>query len=312
MHAHPKGSGWTDFAAARLLLAVALLIPAPRAIGAPQEKPKFTPQEQAILTELRGLRSLPDDVRAQTTRRLALDIRKLPVAPNKLLLADALASRATEGDFGHDTLQEVATTLAQSLDEVSPPEEKGQPAFPYMELATLVRYEHVDARAKSPQFAAALAQLDADDAARAQADFTLTDLAGKSWTLKSLRGHVVMVNFWATWCQPCRKEIPDLEALSKQFEGLVILGISDEEDAKVRPFARQFGMSYPVLLDPGGKVNKLFRIEGIPKTFVFDREGKLVAQSIDMRTRGQFLAMLAQAGLKERRLSVLHSAAFHC
>jgi peroxiredoxin len=297
MWTHSKESGWKHFAVAGIFLVVGMLAPAPPATGAPQEKPKLTPQEQAILTEIRGL---PDDVRAQTTRRLALQIRQLPSVPNKLGLANALSSRATEGDFGHDTLQAVATTLAQSLDEISPPEDKGQPAFPYVELATLVRYEHVDASVKSPQFAAALAQLDAADAARAQADFTLTDLAGKSWTLKSLRGHVVMVNFWATWCQPCRKEIPDLESLYKQFsgQGLVILGISDEEDAKVRPFAQQYDMSYPVLLDPGGKVNKLFRIEGIPKTFVFDRDGKLVTESIDMRTRSQFLAMLAQAGLK--------------
>ena len=300
MSTHLKKSGWNYSAVAAVAVALALLLPIPRANAAPRQKLKLTPQEQAILTQIRGLRSLPDDVRARTTRRLALDIRKLPAVPNKLLLANGLASLSTEGDFGHNTLQEVATTLAQSLDEISPPEEKGRPAFPYVELATLVRYEHVDARAKSPQFAAAMSQLEADDAARAQADFTLTDLAGKSWTLKALRGHVVMVNFWATWCPPCRKEIPDLEALSKQFagQGLVILGISDEEDAKVRPFARQYGMSYPVLLDPGGKVNKLFRIEGIPKTFVFDRDGKLVTESIDMRTRGQFLAMLAQAGLK--------------
>jgi hypothetical protein len=56
-------------------------------------------------------------------------------------------------------------------------------------------------------------------------------------------------------------------------------------------------VTYPVLLDPGRKVNELFRIEGIPKNFVYDRDGKLVAQSIDMRTQKQFLAMLAQAGL---------------
>jgi len=56
-------------------------------------------------------------------------------------------------------------------------------------------------------------------------------------------------------------------------------------------------VSYPVLLDPGRKVNELFRVDGIPKNFVYDRNGKLVAQSIDMRTQKQFLAMLAQAGL---------------
>ncbi len=280
------------------LILAALLLMICRPLGA--EKIQWSEQEKPIFNEIRGLRGLPDNVRAQTTKRLALEIRPLPAGPNKVRLADSLASLSTEGDFGHDTLQEVATTLAQALDEQRPPEENGRPASPYIELATLVRYERVDVHVQSPQFTAALAQLQADDEARGQADFTLMDLGGKPWTLSSLRGKVVMVNFWATWCPPCRKEIPDLEALYNQFreQGLVILGISDEEIAKVHPFAGQYGMTYPVLLDPGGKVNKLFRIEGIPKSFVFDREGRLVAESIDMRTRAQFLAMLAQAGLK--------------
>jgi peroxiredoxin len=66
----------------------------------------------------------------------------------------------------------------------------------------------------------------------------------------------------------------------------------------VKPFIEQQGITYPVLLDPGRKVNELFQIQGIPKTFVYDREGKIVAQSIDMRTQKQFLEMLGQAGLK--------------
>jgi peroxiredoxin len=78
----------------------------------------------------------------------------------------------------------------------------------------------------------------------------------------------------------------------------VVLSISDEEAAKVQPFITERKISYPVLLDPGRKVNDLFQVEGIPKSFVYNREGKLVAQSIDMRTRNQFLEMLTQAGLK--------------
>jgi peroxiredoxin len=66
----------------------------------------------------------------------------------------------------------------------------------------------------------------------------------------------------------------------------------------VKPFIAQQGITYPVLLDPGRKVNTSFGIEGIPKTFVYDRDGKIVAQSIDMRTRKQFLEMLEKAGLK--------------
>ena len=125
-------------------------------------------------------------------------------------------------------------------------------------------------------------------------------LDGSPYDLASEKGHVILLNVWATWCPPCRKEMPDLQALYDKYkdQGFVVLAISDEEMAKVAPFIGQRGISYPVLLDPGRKVNEEFMVEGIPKSFVYDREGKLVAQSIDMRTRGQFQQMLAQAGLQ--------------
>jgi peroxiredoxin len=157
----------------------------------------------------------------------------------------------------------------------------------------------MQATSDNPQFAAAMAMLESDDAQRAKADFTLADLQGKPWHLRELRGKVVLVNFWATWCPPCRKEMPDLQALYDKYkdQGFIVLSISDEESAKVTPFIAEKKITYPVLLDPGRKVNEAFIVEGIPKSFVFDRDGKLVAQSIDMRTRDQFLGMLSQAGL---------------
>jgi peroxiredoxin len=269
-------------------------------ISAQKQEIVWSPQEKPIYDQIRTLRKLPDDVRARTTRDLALQIRQLPSTPNKLRLAVGLAGLSTEGDFGHDTLQEVATTLADTLNQQPVPDKDGQPAAPYLELAQLVRYEHVTTTLEAPQFKAAMAKLEADDQLRQNANFTLTDLQGKTWTLNQLRGKVVVVNFWATWCPPCLKEMPDLEALYKRFEnqGLVILAISDEELSKVQPFIAQRNVTYPVLLDPGRKVNDEFQIDGIPKTFVYNREGKLVAQSIDMRTQAQFLQMLAQAGLQ--------------
>ena len=142
--------------------------------------------------------------------------------------------------------------------------------------------------------------MDSDDRIRQEADFTLQDLQGKQWTLKQLRGNVVLVNFWATWCPPCRKEMPDLEKLHQRFgtQGLIILAISDEDAEKVKPYIAQGKYSYPILLDPGRTANERFHIQGIPKSLVYDRTGKLVAQSPDMRTIGQFLEMLAQAGLR--------------
>ena len=264
-----------------------------------QDKTVWSDQEKPIVEQIKKLRSLDDTTRARTTRELAVQIRQLPAVPNKLRLAVALAGLSTEGDFGRDTLQEVTTTLADTMRQLPPPGKPGEPAYPYVELASLVRYEHMKAESDNPQLAEAMSKLQAADDARQRADFTLTDLQGKEWHLKDLQGKVVLVNFWATWCPPCRKEMPDLEALYEKYknQGLLILAISDEEAAKVGPFIAERKISYPVMLDPGRKVNGLFQVEGIPKSFVYARDGKMVAQSIDMRTRSQFQEMLAEAGL---------------
>jgi peroxiredoxin len=281
-----------------LCLVIGVLVSFTLTIAA-QQKTVWSEQEKPIVEQIKGLRKLDDTVRARATKELALKIRQLPVVPNKLQLAGALANLSTEGDFGRDTLQEVTTTLASALREQPPTGKPGQPDDLYMSLASLVRYEHMHAESDNPQFAEALSKLEAADAMRQKADFTLTDLHGNPWHLRELKGKVVLVNFWATWCPPCRKEMPDLQALYDKYkeQGFVVLSISDEEPAKVQPFITERKITYPVLLDPGRKVNEEFQVEGIPKSFVYDREGKLVAQSMDMRTRTQFEEMLAQSGL---------------
>ena len=264
-----------------------------------QVKPTWSADEQPIADQLRGLRQVPDGARGGVTRQLAIRIRRCPTTPNKVRLAEGLANLSTEGDFGQDTLQEVATTLAEALREQPLPDVKGSPAMPYVTLAQLVRYEQVQVSLDAAPFAAAVAKVEAEHERRASADITLQDLNGKEWKLSSLRGKVVLVNFWATWCPPCRKEMPDLDSLYSRFhdKGFVVLAISDEDAAKVAPFVKQQNVRYPVLLDTGRRVSQLFGVEGIPKSFVYDREGKLVATAIDMRTKNQFLAMLAKAGL---------------
>jgi len=264
-------------------------------VAAQRNQTVWSDSEKPLVKKLRTLRSLPDDERVRATRDLAMEIRSLPAVPNKLKLARGLANLSTEGDFGHDTLQQVATTLAAAIKE-QPAEDEDS----YIVLASLVRYEKVDVSLDDPKFAAAMAKLETDEKRRNEANFTLTDLNGKNWTLRELRGKVVLLNFWATWCPPCRKEMPDLENLSHRFgqAGLVILGISDEKSETVRKFIAQQGITYPVLFDPDRKIHELYQIEGIPKTFIYDREGRIVAQAIDMRTEKQFLGMLAEAGLK--------------
>lgn len=285
---------------AAAFFALTMITPGSNSETANAQSAAWTKEETVIRDQINKLRGLADDVRARTTKQLALDIRRLEKTPHKLGLASALANLSTEGDFGRETLQEVTTTLADVLREQPLSMNGDEPGSPYLQLAALARYENMKISLDSPQFAAAMASLAKDDESRQGIDFTLSDVQGTAWTLKSLKGKVVLVNFWATWCPPCRKEMPDLDALYQRFKdkGFVILAISDEEADKVKAYLAEHSVTYPILLDPGRKVNEIFRLDGIPKSFVFDREGKLVAQAIDMRTQKQFLQMLERAGLR--------------
>jgi peroxiredoxin len=299
-HSSPRHFSMTRSVRTALSLAAAAALIALPPARAQAPKVVYTPAENAIVQQLRGLRDVPDQQRGARTTDIALQIRSLPTGPNKIRLAGGLANLSTEGDFGHDSLQAVATTLTATLIESPVPGKNGEPASPYLELARLVRYEHVTTDLKDPQYDQALTILQQNESEVEKADFTLTDLSGKSWTLSGLRGKVVLVNFWATWCPPCRKEMPDLNALAHRFakQGLVVLSLSDEDSAKVSAYVSSHDLKYPILLDPGGTTAKSFHVDGIPKSFIFGRTGKLVTESIDMRTQGQFLQMLALADIR--------------
>ena len=103
-------------------------------------------------------------------------------------------------------------------------------------------------------------------------------LTGDSVSLDQKRGRVVLLNVWATWCHPCREEIPILQALHERFSarGLELIGVSVDargEHATVREFARDFKMTYPLWLDPDERVHSTFFAIGVPPTFLIDREG---------------------------------------
>jgi peroxiredoxin len=247
-------------------------------------------QEQPIADRMSQLRSLPDDQWTVEVGQLARQIQALPAGAGKQRLIGSLSGLATEGDAGKETLQVIADVIAGL------PEEQRM----YGTLATLARYEHVRVSLDDPKYRAALAKLEALDRSRMSPQFTLRDLKGAEWSLQSLRGKVVLVNFWATWCPPCRKELPDMQALYERFgpRGFVVLAISDDDAGKVRDFVAAQKYSFPVLLDSEHAVNRLLAVEGIPKSFLYGRDGKLVAQAIDRRTNRQFLEMLKLAGLE--------------
>jgi peroxiredoxin len=274
--------------------AAAMFPPAPAAPRPAAGRPTPPPELAAISRSMGQMRGLPtDEDRARLVLQTVADIRALPSGMSKLGPISSLANLATEGDLGKEALDAVASTLALALKETPGAAES------YVELAKLVRYEHVTPPAADPSLDAAAALLALRDRVVEESGFTLAGLDGKTYNLDALRGKVVLLNFWATWCPPCRREMPDMEKLYQRYspKGLVVLAISDEKRETVEDFLQKQNYTFPVLLDPDRKVNTAFGIEGIPQSFLFDRGGKLVGQSIDMRTERQFLEMFKAAGL---------------
>ena len=115
---------------------------------------------------------------------------------------------------------------------------------------------------------------------QAAPDLALRDLAGNPVRLSELQGKVVLVNLWATWCPPCRAEMPDLAALylAHQAEGFVILGVNDQEPKEVvADFLADQPLPYPVLLDPDSRVARAYGVNFLPASFLIDRRGVLRA-----------------------------------
>jgi len=119
-------------------------------------------------------------------------------------------------------------------------------------------------------------------------DFQLPSLDGGTVSLSDFRAQVVVLNFWATWCPPCQKELPDLEATYEAYKerGLVVLGIAVQESAGlVGPYVEGIGLTYRVGLDEQGRLMKRFRIPGLPTTIVVDRQGIIRARHVGAVTR---------------------------
>jgi peroxiredoxin len=133
-------------------------------------------------------------------------------------------------------------------------------------------------------------------------DFELETAEGTTVGLADYRGEVVLLNFWATWCAPCRTEMPLLQSTFESFkdQGFIVLGIDFDESADlVASFGDEFGLTFPLLLDPGGKIQQQYKVRGYPTTVVLDREGRIQAYHIGILTQSQLDGYLESAGLNQ-------------
>jgi len=106
--------------------------------------------------------------------------------------------------------------------------------------------------------------------------FTLQSVDGKTVTLGQYKGDVVMINFWASWCGPCRQEMPLLDDIYKQYKdmGFVLLGVNVEPDASnANRWLKKTPVSYPILYDPKSAVSQLYQVQAMPTTVIIDRQG---------------------------------------
>lgn len=126
------------------------------------------------------------------------------------------------------------------------------------------------------------------DAGMAAPSFTLKNLAGKEVTLGEYKGKKVMLNFWATWCPPCKKEMPDMEKFYKDHgQKIEILAVNLDPQNDVQAFVKENRITFPVLLDQNGETQQTYSIISVPTTFIIDEEGLIVKKHIGSMTYEQ-------------------------
>ena len=128
-------------------------------------------------------------------------------------------------------------------------------------------------------------------------NFELTGLDGKAIALKQYKGKVVVLNFWGTWCTPCRKETPDLVAVQKQFadQGLIVIGVAMDRSnqAGVQTFAKKYLVNYPIVI-ANSTLNHDYGVIVAPTTFIIDKSGKIVYRHIGALTRQELAQQIAR------------------
>ena len=117
-------------------------------------------------------------------------------------------------------------------------------------------------------------------------DFSSSTADAQTLSLATLRGKVLLINFWASWCQECRPEMPVFERLHREFmtQGLSVVGINAREgSAAIRGYAKELGLTFPLVLDPKGEINAAYGVIGLPTTFLIGRDGRAVARAVGPR-----------------------------
>lgn len=259
------------------------------------QDPTALTEAKALDKEIQKLPNLPESTREAAFRQMLQRIRKEPKR-YRLTLASNLAVSAGEVATESMTLQATADLLVDELQD-----QPGSGAeLALTNLAQFAFYRHIRVSLDAPLYRAELVKLEHQAKRRAKGDFTLTDTNGEAWHLKGLSGKVVLVNFWATWCPPCQREMADFQTMYNRFanQGLLILAVTGEDVGTVKRYLAKHPITFCVVLDPSDITQRQFLVDGLPHSLLYDREGKMVAQFPGPLTTRQLLETLGQAGLK--------------
>ncbi len=205
--------------------------------------------------------------------------------------ADDLIWWADKAGLDRETIRPAVELLVEAAPDSS---------YPIYDDAVLVMRQYgVDFGQNDPSIQARIALAQLEDALSNRYSFTLPSLDGTSTRLKDLRGKVVLLNFWATWCGPCRAEKPILQRVYSELKdkGFMLLAITDEDPAVVRRFVNEYQITLPVSIDRTRTVFDHYLIEGIPKTIILDRQGRAVARPVTVSDEGKLRKLLAAAGV---------------
>ena len=129
-------------------------------------------------------------------------------------------------------------------------------------------------------------------------DFNLKDQYGVTHSLENYKGKVIFLNFWATWCPPCKKEMPDVESIYKEYgenkKDVVILGVNSEKENEVKKFLKDKGYTFPTVIDENSEVMRKYFIQAFPTSFVIDKEGNVYGYVMGGLTKEQIRQVIEE------------------
>jgi thiol-disulfide isomerase/thioredoxin len=266
----------------------------------------------AVLAVAKG-KDLPEEQRRKAFEDLWKIAREMPVWQRYNWMREGFfyaVQSKIDGVFGPAVLAWIETLdAAVRSDDIMliRTHERGEFHLWYVQLLDLFEQRDFALGQPHPSLVSRRALRLLDAAATEHVDFSLPSTDGKTFHLADLKGKVVLIDFWATWCAPCRDALPAIEKIHREWrdKGLVVFGIDDEDSRIIAPFLAKNGITYPTLLDPDRKVHNLFgqdgNGEGIPLTLVFDRSGNFAARVPFPHDEVILLDVLKKVGLLDTK-----------